>query len=462
MYGCPAFSTKYMVHIRWPDEIIRWPEDKIRAPIDVLLGADGSDWSQTYFVRGDARQYVAVDLTADSAGSWVSTSPGLTAPMTSVNASVPVAEVMSLDLGTELPTFPSLMRMEQGADAARWALLRPVQFEGETVRYAIDRTGELSENVGASARLVHDQQGTFVALVSPEQGTVFGYDPKLHDWVPAVVPEEAIEQLADANIALIGSSLFIVGNRTGDEGDVPTWMIDIFGRQPRDLDLALPARQQAQLLLSTDKKAFLLAGGIDSVGQAHDDVWSVPLPTGDSEWQSARRVRPDTAKASNMRAATVFASNSDGSSLRAWSLGAEKHTADIGLDYALELLVSHVFRFINSGNTGVIDQDVDFPELISDRFHHGLYIFAFIDIHPERQCFNPVMNHFPGHFFQLGKGSRGQHQVAAGLGQPAGKTFAQTLGTSGHNCGFTRKVVHVHHTFMHCLFSPWLIIINLI
>ena len=174
LYGCPAFSLKYMVHVRWPEEFIRWPEGELRAPVDVLLAANGPAWNETYLVRGDARQAVSVGLTEDLSGTWVAASQGVTAPMTNASSTVAVAKALTEERGMELATMPSLMRLETDTEQAKWAVLRPAGFDGETVTYALQQSGELPFGVGPQARLIHDQLGTFVALVSPEQAAVYG------------------------------------------------------------------------------------------------------------------------------------------------------------------------------------------------------------------------------------------------------------------------------------------------
>ena len=73
-------------------------------------------------------------------------------------------------------------------------MLVPIGFDGVSVTYGLEASGELGLGVGPNARLVHDQLGTFIALVLPDQGeqaSVYGYDPKLDTWVAAQVPEQA-------------------------------------------------------------------------------------------------------------------------------------------------------------------------------------------------------------------------------------------------------------------------------
>ena len=138
------------------------------------------------------------------------------------------------------------------------------------------------------------------------------------------MPEQATAALADGNLALLGSSLFLVDSRATDDGQAAAWMIDIHGRAPTSLALGLPARSNASLVLSTDRGALLLVGGVDTTGEPHDDVWSVSLPMGGS-WPAASRVRLDSSTPSRGTSnGTVVASTSDGTSVRAWSLGTEE------------------------------------------------------------------------------------------------------------------------------------------
>ena len=320
LYGCPAFNFKYMVHVRWPDEIIHWPEGDLRAPLDIILAAEGPTWSETYLLRGNARQAVSVAVNAEIADTWVAMNPGLTAPLTDVTRDVVLAEAMSDGGPQDLRGLPNLLRVAQGGDAARWAVLRAVQFDGQTVTYGMSDSGELPVGVGEGVRLVADQLGTLGALVDSARGEVFGFEPVLKTWLRAHVPPDAAAALDSGILALVGSNLIVLSSQPDDSQHAPGWVIDIHGREATALPAALPARTEAKLVLSTDRSALLLVGGADRAGQLHDDVWSLPIPMGDQPWGAAKRARPDSANPHLVSsAAAVVTGSADGAELRAWA-----------------------------------------------------------------------------------------------------------------------------------------------
>ena len=332
---CPAWTAEDIekLHtVNWGYEYIHcWPrpDERVRTPSDMLFVERGRRLNESYLVLGDAQRLVSIRLAPEVDDGL---EPGWTVPV--ANTSCALHSDALLDAAAEdLAGMPHLMRLEQRADAAHWTLLRPVAFDGRTVSYAPRAEGDLPTVLTDRSRLVQDELGTFVALIVPEDG-IWGFEPKLERWISADVPNSAWPVLPRANAVLVGSSLFLTqGNANavweGDTWEGDTWHIDLFGREAKSLSLGLPARTDARLALSTDRSTLILSGGVDTEGVVHDDVWSVALPRGggDSDgrgaWPRARRVRPDSGRASRIPESTIVASDADGRNVRAWSFDAE-------------------------------------------------------------------------------------------------------------------------------------------